>query len=442
MPSEGSLIVQPDGSLAVNKHLGEDTAALDATLSTFAERANATETQSLYQLTAASIWRARRQGLSLSNILQTLHTHSQTEIPANVRADIERWSKQIDRLTLEADQGRLLLRSDNPLVITAVRSHRTLGAFIADQIDATTLELRAHTYPEVVRLFDACQYPVLDRVQEGWNTLALPSATSRHRAMRSAQTSTRRTQAGHRRGGSYRGTVPHLEGELATRPQAGAQPTPLADLLRSHRSHRCQATTRAGRQCKNRAQPSSSFCRVHADWALGSAPFDSLMPQADLASYALDLMLQTGLVTLAQLAMVRTGILLATGLGTWLLYALLTGIGVGWFGLPLASWYTVGLALVLTCRLLGKSLGGIGLWMTLRLLLFLGSSLLVDFFHKEGVFLNTCFFLLPVVLPVALLLGFELSPWWGFLLFPSGFAIGKLLYIFLEERTSRFTIPK
>ena len=182
MPSEGSLTVQPDGSLAVNKHPGEDTAALDATLSTFAEPASATETQSLYQLTAASIWRARRQGLSLADILQTLETHSQIEIPANVRADIERWSKQIDRLTLEADQGRLLLRSDNPLVITAVRSHRTLGAFVADQIDATTLELRAHTYPEVVQTFDACQYPFLDRVQEGWNTLA-PTICQPHGAV-------------------------------------------------------------------------------------------------------------------------------------------------------------------------------------------------------------------------------------------------------------------
>jgi hypothetical protein len=138
MASGGSLTIQPDGSLAVQKHLGEDTAALDATLSTFAEPASTTETQSLYQLTAASIWRARRQGLSLANILQTLETHSPIEMPANVRADIERWSKQIDRLSLEANQGRLLLRSDNPLVITAVRSHRTLGAFVADQIDATT----------------------------------------------------------------------------------------------------------------------------------------------------------------------------------------------------------------------------------------------------------------------------------------------------------------
>jgi hypothetical protein len=146
-------------------------------------------------------------------------------------------------------------------------------------------------------------------------------------------------------------------------------------------------------------------------------------------------MLQAGLITLAQLAMVRTGILLATGLCTWLLYALLMRIGVGWFGLPLASWYMVGIALLLTCWILGKSLARISLWMSLRLLLFLVWSLLVDFTHKEGLVLNLCFFLMPVVLPIALLLGFQLSLWWGFLLFPSGFAIGKLLYSFLEERS-------
>jgi hypothetical protein len=142
-------------------------------------------------------------------------------------------------------------------------------------------------------------------------------------------------------------------------------------------------------------------------------------------------MLQAGLITLAQLAMVRTGILLGTGLGTWLLYALIMGVGVGRFHLPLASWYTAGIAFLLTCWILGRSLGRIGLWMSLRLLLFLVWSLLVDFFHKEGLILNTCFFLMPVVLPIALLLGYGLSLWWGFLLFPSGFAIGKLLYAFL-----------
>ena len=90
MASEGSLTIQPDGSLAVNKHPGEDTAALDAALAAFAAPASATEPRRTYQLTAASLWRARRHGLSLTDILRTLEMYSQTEVPANVRADIER----------------------------------------------------------------------------------------------------------------------------------------------------------------------------------------------------------------------------------------------------------------------------------------------------------------------------------------------------------------
>jgi hypothetical protein len=102
--SKGSLTILPDRSLTVEKHPGEDTAAMEAALSAFVELGPATETQRHYQITAASIWRARRQGLSLAEILHTLETYSQSEIPAKVRADLMMWSTQIDRLTLEVDR--------------------------------------------------------------------------------------------------------------------------------------------------------------------------------------------------------------------------------------------------------------------------------------------------------------------------------------------------
>jgi len=430
---EGSLLIQPDGLLTVNKSPGEDTASLDTALSAFAELASATETRSTYQLTAAALWQARRRGLSLAEILRTLETYSQREIPANVRADMERWSKQIERLTLEADQGRLFLRSNNPLVITAVQGHHTLGAFVTRQVDATTLELRTDTYPEVLQTFDACQYPFLDRVQAGWNTSVPPSAPSQRRGRRSAQRSRRHMQPGGPPAGSHPEVVLPTGADLATRPQVGPYPLELVEALRRHLPRQCQATTRAGRPCKNRARPSSPFCRVHADRTSEPASLDSLTQHADVASYLLDLMLQAGLVTLGQLALVRTGILLGIGLCTWLLYALLMGIGVGWFHLPLAAWYTAGIALLLTCWFLGRSLARLGVLASLHLLFYLLTSLLIDCCYKGSLILNICFFLIPVVLPGALLVGFGLSFWWGFLLFPIGLVIGKLLYTLLDE---------
>src|SRR6266849_8857443 len=109
----GALTVQDDGTLTVVQRPDEDTAAFEATLSRFTELVCPTAGQRVYRLTATSIWRARRAGLTLEEVLQTLETASTTALPPHVRADLERWSRQIDRLTLEADQGRLLLRSTN-----------------------------------------------------------------------------------------------------------------------------------------------------------------------------------------------------------------------------------------------------------------------------------------------------------------------------------------
>lgn len=433
---QGSLTILPDRSLTVEKHPGEDTAAIDAALSAFVEPASATETQSQYRITAASIWRARRQGLSLAEILHTLETYSQSEIPAKVRADIAMWSTQIDRLTLEADQGRLVLRSHNPLAITAVLYHHTLRTFITHQIDATTLELRADTYPEVVQAFDAAQHPVLDRVPEGRNTLASPTGTSHRRDRRAGKTAARRAQTGRPQRVVDPGVAsPTVAGPTAVS-DARRRLVAEFDVLRRQLPRRCQALTKAGQQCQNRARPPSAFCRVHADRAPSQDPLEAFPHTAHLAGYVLDQMLAAGLLTLAQFAVIRMGIVVGSGLCTWFLYELLMGVGRGWQPQPLAAWSTASIAFVLTCWLLGRLVGGSGLVAGLRILLFLLLSLLADCIHKEGLILNLCFFLLPVGLPTAMLYRYGLSLWWGFLLFPLGLALGKLFYNLASQEQS------
>src|SRR5262249_14611194 len=145
----GALTVQEDGTLTVVPRPDADTTAFEATLARFTELVCPTAGPQVYRLTAAAIWRARRAGLTLEELLQTLETASTTALPPQVRADLERWSRQIDRLTLEADQGRLLLRTTHPLVLTAVQRHRTLATFITRQVDTITVELRPDAYPEL-----------------------------------------------------------------------------------------------------------------------------------------------------------------------------------------------------------------------------------------------------------------------------------------------------
>jgi hypothetical protein len=186
----GALTVQEDGTLTVVPRPDEDTAAFEATLARFSELVSPTAGPRVYRLTAAAVWRARRAGLTLAEMLQILETASTAALPPQVRANLERRSRQIDRLTVEADQDRLLLRSPHPLVLTAVQRHRTLGTFITHQCDATTVALRPDAYPALLQTFDACGYPVLDRVPEGWQpeaTPVLPATNPVHPVVRPLQ---------------------------------------------------------------------------------------------------------------------------------------------------------------------------------------------------------------------------------------------------------------
>ena len=61
--SQGALTVPSDGTRTLDPRLAEDTTAWEATLAGVSDRVQSTS--------AASIWHARRQGLSRSDIFQT-----------------------------------------------------------------------------------------------------------------------------------------------------------------------------------------------------------------------------------------------------------------------------------------------------------------------------------------------------------------------------------
>ena len=213
-------------------------------------------------------------------------------------------------------------------------------------------------------------------------------------------------------------------------------PDRVDNVLRMRLPRRCQAATRAGRRCKNRALPETSLCRVHTDWTTESEPPDADFFDAFPARRLLNAMVDADFITLEQMALVRVGIGVGVGLVTWLLYTLLMWIGRGWFHLPLASWYTAGFAFLLTCWLLGRIAARVGILACLYALFILLTSILFDFFHKDGLILNICFVLIPFGLPALILYRYELSLWWGCLLLPIGFAVGKLYYNHLEAASA------
>jgi hypothetical protein len=404
--SPGAIQVQDDGTLMLVPQRAQNPKGLEDSLSRFADRTSPSETPPRYRLSAASVWRARRMGLSLETIVETLETHSGQDLPDKLRSDLTLWSQQIDRLSLEVDQKRLVLRSINPLVITAVMRHRTLGDFVIEQIDATSAALRAEAYPELIATFDACRYPVLDHIPSGWR----PEEAS-------PVLGPRRFSA------PPRSAVPRVTPRVR---RSGAAP------LDPGVPQRCQAITQSGRRCKNRVRPNTRYCRVHAARAgpsssLDAAVFSPLSLRAYLEAFQDGVALRH-----EQMARSRIGVLMGIGLVAWLLHHLLMAgfwHGLGWSPAP---WMVSTAALGLSCGVLGRLVAGMGLVNSLG---FVGLNLLsiaLDCLHKEGLIVNLCFVVIPVLLPLWGLSQAGLSWAWVFVCFPVDLWVGQYVYSFLN----------
>jgi len=422
--SEGVFTIESDGLLAVEKHKGQLSAALDEILSTFAEPVHTTAFRSHYRITSASIWKARRQGLSLDDITHALETYGETDIPTNLLDDVELWSQQIDRLWLETNEGRLVLRSQNPRLISAILRQRMLRRFIKQKVDVNSLELRVDMEPDLMQAFDDAQYPILDRRREA-NAVSAP-----HEARSAANPTGRRRkrQKGPQNRQSLEVEVPKLTAPLPPS-RASVRTDDFFDVFGSQLAPRCQARTRTGRQCRNRAQPSAVYCRIH----MKLAPLEPDATQIAFSQDTFRQMLDIDSITIVQMALFRVGMNVALGLITWLLNTLFMWIGTGWLGLPLASWYIAPIAFLFTCWLVSKFVFRVSLKAIMLLLFFFNLSMLMDCFNKEGLILNICFVLIPFVLPLYLLYQHSLSGWWALLFIPVGLYGGRAFYHILDD---------
>lgn len=146
----------------------------------------------------------------------------------------------------------------------------------------------------------------------------------------------------------------------------------------------------------------------------------------------LSLMVKTGLITLKQIALFRLAVLSAFSLSTWLFYQLFKWVGTAWLEFEPAAWYTAAPAFLAACWGLGM-LVKIGFLPALFVAWTIFKATALSFFDKEGLVLNICFLLLPLVAPAWVLYHYDLSAWWGLLLFPLGLGCGLLFYGQLER---------
>ena len=152
--SDRSVLLETDGPAF------ED--ARDA-LSGFAELVKSPEHIHTYRITPLSLWNAAAAGMTAKAIIDSLLRFSRYEVPQNVIADVEDNVARYGRLKLFKDEkGRLVLHSDDALLIMELLNQRSLQPLITGSPDANHIFVKPGDRGNVKCALIKIGYPVED----------------------------------------------------------------------------------------------------------------------------------------------------------------------------------------------------------------------------------------------------------------------------------------
>lgn len=140
MSSAQPLIVQSDKTVFLEVDSPAFEEARD-TLCGFAELMKCPEHIHTYAISPLSLWNAASAGLTPDNVLEGLRRFSRYPIPENVETDIRESMGRYGRLVLEHQDGQLVLRSADPMLLDQIRRHKSTQPFVEDCLDERTLKV-------------------------------------------------------------------------------------------------------------------------------------------------------------------------------------------------------------------------------------------------------------------------------------------------------------
>ncbi len=155
------LIIQSDKSvlLEVNNPQYEDARN---ELSRFAELEKSPEYIHTYRITPLSLWNAAAAGMSAEAIVEALSKFSKFPIPSNITTDIRDYISRYGRIKLLVEDGKMILRSQDKLLITEVERNKNITSFIYRKLDENTLEIDPAKRGFVKQALVAFGYPAED----------------------------------------------------------------------------------------------------------------------------------------------------------------------------------------------------------------------------------------------------------------------------------------
>ncbi|MHC4960263.1 MAG: DNA repair helicase XPB [Planctomycetota bacterium] len=158
---DNPLIVQSDHTVLLEVDGPRYPDARDA-LAPFAELVKSPEHIHTYRITPLSIWNASAAGHSAAAMVEALTGFAKYSVPQNVIRDIEDYAARYGRIRLVEDGDRLVLESDDPLLMREALANVTVRKYIVEPLDehraVIDSSMRGHVKQAMIRL----GYPVED----------------------------------------------------------------------------------------------------------------------------------------------------------------------------------------------------------------------------------------------------------------------------------------
>lgn len=159
--TQNPLVVQSDRTLLLEADHPLYAEARDA-LAQFAELEKSPEHIHTYRLTPLSLWNAAAGGLTAAMVVEMLERFSKYELPPNVISDVRDYIGRYGRIKLLREDGELVLRSDDPVLIAEITRQKRMQPYVLAQRDALSLSVDAARRGHVKQALVSIGYPAED----------------------------------------------------------------------------------------------------------------------------------------------------------------------------------------------------------------------------------------------------------------------------------------
>jgi DNA excision repair protein ERCC-3 len=132
---ENPLIVQGDHTLLVDVDCPRYIDARDQ-LARFAELIKSPEHIHTYRITPLSIWNAIAAGMTIDEVVDTLHQFSRYDVPQHVAIQIREYGSRYGRLRLTRQADHLVLTASDPPLAEEMSRHKHVAPLLQERISS------------------------------------------------------------------------------------------------------------------------------------------------------------------------------------------------------------------------------------------------------------------------------------------------------------------